>query len=196
MRGLIRSWAAAAVTAVCVVAVVTACSDDEPPPTNTSTPSVSDTSTTTPATIPTPTLPAAAKADKAGAEAFVRYFWDVFNYTYMSGDTKLLRSISDKDCKFCTSVATHVEGLTAKGSVTRGAQVTVHQVIAPPADPGDGFPVFTLVSQGAGEVIAKNGSVEASSPAEARQRSDVRVQWVGDAWRMFGVSFGGPLGVP
>jgi hypothetical protein len=137
-----------------------------------------------------------AKADKAGAEAFVRYFWEVFNYTYASGDTELLRSISDKSCKFCASVADHVGGLTAKGATTEGANVTVHQVIAPPANPEDGFPVFTIVSQAPGRVIAKDGSVEASSPAEPRQRSDVRVQWVSGAWRMFGVSFGGPQETP
>ena len=143
-----------------------------------------------------PTLPASVEADKAGAEAFVRYFWDVFNYTYATGDTELLRSISDKSCKFCASVAQHVDGLTAKGETTKGAVATVHAVIAPPAEPEEGFPVFTIVSQSSGQVIASDGHVVSSSAAEPKQRSDVRVQWSGGEWHMFGVSFGGPQETP
>src|SRR5689334_15808593 len=117
MRGTKRTRWAVAVTAVCFLVTLSACSRDDPGTDGTPTPTSAVTTPppTTPTTIPTPTtLPAAAKADKAGAEAFVRYFWDVFNYTYESGDTRLLRSISDKTCKFCQSVVDHVDGLTAK----------------------------------------------------------------------------------
>jgi hypothetical protein len=184
--------------AVCLVALLSACSDDSPPDDPpTSTPTASESAgATTPATVATPTLPAAAKADKAGAEAFVRYFWDVFNYTYASGDTKLLRSISDKSCKFCASVADDVDVLTGRGDRTVGATATVHTVVAPPGDPAKGFPVYTRVSQSAGRIVASDGSTKNSSQAQPEQRSDVRVRWINGRWRMLGVSFGGPEETP
>lgn len=197
MRGMKQGRWALAMVAACLAVVLSACSDNSPPDDDTqTTPATSTPSSAPPTTVPTPTLPASVKADKAGAEAFVRYFWDVFNYTYASGDTKLLRSISDKTCKFCASVVEHVDGLTAKGETTKGALATVHTVIAPPAEPKEGFPVFTIVSQSAGQVIASDGHVVSSSAAEPEQRSDVRIQWADDRWRMYGVSFGGPQETP
>lgn len=196
MRGMKQVRWALAMVATCLAVVLSACSDNSPPDDGRTTPATSTASSAPPTTVPTPTLPASAKPDKAGAEAFVRYFWDVFNYTYASGDTKLLRSISDKTCKFCTSVVQHVDGLTEKGETTKGAVATVHTVIAPPGEPDEGFPVFTIVSQSAGQVIASDGHVVSSSAAEPEQRSDVRVQWTVNRWRMYGVSFGGPQETP
>src|SRR4051794_261194 len=179
MRGMNRARSALVVTAMCLAAMLSGCSRDQPPDDQSTTSTTSTTPTTSsPSAVPTPTLPAAAKADKAGAEAFVRYFWDVFNYTYASGDTRLLRSISDKSCKFCTSVADDVDILTKRGDRTRGAVATVHSVVAPPGKPKVGFPVYSTVSQSAGEILAPDGSVKSSSAAQPEQRSDVRVRWV------------------
>jgi hypothetical protein len=189
-------WALA-MTATCLAVALSACSDNSPDDDTPTTPAPSTTASSAPPTaVPTPTLPASAKADKAGAEEFVRYFWEVFNYTYASGDTKLLRSISDKTCKFCASVAEDVDVLTGRGDRTVGATTTVHTVVAPPAEPAVGFPVYTTVSQSAGRIVSAAGVTKSSSPAQPEQRSDVRVRWVDGEWRMQGVSFGGPGSTP
>ena len=62
--------------------------------------------------------------------------------------------------------------------------------------PSVGFPVYTTVSQSAGEIIGPDGRRKSSSPAQPLQRSDVRVKWIDGEWRMLGVSFGGPTGTP
>jgi hypothetical protein len=195
MRGMNRTRSSVTAALLCIAAAVSACSDDNPDDTVTPPPTTTS-AAPSPSEVPTPTLPAAAKADKAGAEAFVRYFWDVFNYTYASGDTKLLRSISDKNCKFCQSVADDVDLLTSNGDRTEGSRASLRTVIAPPADPREGFLVYTVIAQSGGRIITADGSVRSTSPAEPEQRSDVRVQWIDGAWRMIGVSFGGPKGTP
>ncbi len=197
MAGIMSGRMLVAATLTVTVGLLPACSDDdEPPPPakKTTGPTVTATPSATVSPIVPPTLPASATADPKGAEVFVRYFWDVFNYTYATGDTKLLRSISDSACKFCGSVANDVDSLSRRGARTEGALVTLHEVVAPPANPHQGFPVSSLVSQQAGKVVAADGTVEGQSPAQRRQRSDVRVRWVKDGWRMVGVSFGGPKG--
>jgi hypothetical protein len=196
MRGTILTWSAVLVTPVCAAVLFAACSDEEPPPPGRTTAPPTSVTTTSAAPVPTPTLPAAAKADKAGAEAFVRYFWDVFNYTYESGDTKLLRSISDKGCKFCKSVIDYVSRLENAGLRARGGSVTVNQAVAPPAKPTDGLLVYTVVTQAAGQVVAADGTIKETSEARANMRSDALVRWVDDSWHVVGVSLGGPEATP
>ena len=52
-------------------------------PSVTSSPAVSSTATATPPVVP----PEASVGTRAGAEAFFRYFWAVYNYSYASLDT-------------------------------------------------------------------------------------------------------------
>lgn len=63
-----------------------------------------------------PELPEVAKVyDQNGAEAFAEYFVDVIDYTWMSGDSSLLRSISAESCTWCAYVADETDKLTAAG---------------------------------------------------------------------------------
>ena len=60
-------------------------------------------------TLTPPTFPEAAKKPTtAGAEAFVRYFWDAYNYGYAALETKQLDEVSSPDCNFCRNVSTGV----------------------------------------------------------------------------------------
>lgn len=66
--------------------------------------------------ITPPELPEVAKVyDQNGAEAFAEYFVEVLDYTWLSGDTSLLRSISAESCGWCTAVADETDKRTAVG---------------------------------------------------------------------------------
>lgn len=172
--------------------VLAGCSDEEPQPPPKTSGNSPTAVTTSAAPVAAPTLPAAATADPEGAEAFVRYFWDVFNYTYASGDTKLLRSISDKSCKFCASTAADVQEWVSQGSHIEGGRVEVVEVVAPPVDVRKGALVYSVIEQVAGRVVAKDGVVVATGEPIPRRRSDVLVRYVSGRWQMRGVSLGGP----
>lgn len=66
--------------------------------------------------ITPPELPEVAKAyDQNGVEAFATYFVEVIDYTWMSGDTSLLRSISAESCTWCTYIADETDKRAAAG---------------------------------------------------------------------------------
>jgi hypothetical protein len=102
--------AAAAAAAVLLALSLTACDDEpeverSPDVTGSGSPIPSETSSLTDST-PTgpvePTLPAEAeKATRAGAEAFVEYYWDVVNYAQATGDVALLSSLAEPSCGAC-----------------------------------------------------------------------------------------------
>jgi hypothetical protein len=166
--------------------VLAGCSDEEPQPPPKTSGNSPTAVTTSAAPVAAPTLPTAATADPEGAEAFVRYFWDVFNYTYASGDTQLLRSISDKSCKFCADVAGDVDRLTREGGRTEGSRITVREAIAPPERATDGLIVSSVVSQSAGRTLAADGSVLSQGASMPNSLAKVLVIY-GTQWRVVGV---------
>lgn len=66
--------------------------------------------------ITPPELPEVAKVyDQNGAEAFAEYFVDVLDYTWLSGDSSVLRSISAESCTWCTYIADETDKRTQAG---------------------------------------------------------------------------------
>src|SRR6478736_4822990 len=55
--------------------------------------------------VPVPVLPEAAKAEtKEGLEAFARYWYELLNYAYETGDLTRISSISSATCALCGKV--------------------------------------------------------------------------------------------
>ena len=182
----LRSTTAAALLAL----ALTACTGNDPPPTPPTPPP------TTTAATPTPTPPPAplnATPDPKGAEVFVRYFWAVFNYTYASGNTALLRSISDKACGFCADVGRHVDGLARDEQRSAGASVRVLDVLAVPPDIAKGAIITIRLSQSAGEILSTSDQVLASSTAVPSAVGEIAMVFDG-SWRVLGVDLKRPGG--
>jgi Family of unknown function (DUF6318) len=196
MVATVLACAAATVSA----AALTACSggDLPPPPTfgtsgsatgSTSAPapdpSVNASSTATPSP---PALPKAATAlDAQGASAFARYWFDVVNYTYHSGDTHLIRSLSTAECQFCASFVRDTEKATAQGRRTVGADVSVIAAVVPPPSSNDLFQVQALVDQAAGTEVDAVGNVITSLSPNSKARIDVFLRRDTTSWRVRGV---------
>lgn len=130
-----KAWACAVV--VLVAALLGGCdgSSAAPEPTETFTPSEStDTPTATESSDPgpvEPTLPQAAKqATREGAEAFVRYYWELVNYAQQTGDTSGLRAIQGDGCDACTSGADWIDSVYKAGGQIHGGQHTVEEMSA------------------------------------------------------------------
>ena len=52
--------------------------------------------------VPLPVMPEAAKSEsKEGLEAFARYWYELVNYGFETGDTEPIRAISGPDCAVC-----------------------------------------------------------------------------------------------
>ena len=157
-----------------------------PTATPSSTPVVSPTQTATPTpTVAAPELPAAAqKRSQEGAEAFFRYFIDVYNYGYAALDPSVVESISDSKCRYCASVVRDIKASRDKGLRFEDGLVSVAGSLAAPDQNGLNFTIVAFIDQTAGTIYRADGTVEETSDAVKNQRADVTLTWVDGAWRM------------
>lgn len=81
--------------------------------------------------VPVPVMPELAKTEtKEGLEAFTRYWFDLLNYAYQTGDVAGLESVTNPSCDYCskltTSLTTNYQGdrWLAGGKITTPASTT------------------------------------------------------------------------
>jgi len=68
-------------------------------------------------------MPDAAKAHtKAGAKAFVKYFWEVVNYAQATGDTESIAALSDPSCVGCSAGIDSIDRVYEKGGWISGGE--------------------------------------------------------------------------
>ena len=136
--------AAAALALALAVSVLAGCTGGDPAPPQTSAPASSPTTSTTMSTPPTASttsttsagpafpagLPETAKTnDKAGAEAFAKFFFDSVNQAWVKADPNPLDSL----CRFevsksCTALRDTARDLKTKKQHYDGAPVAVEKV--------------------------------------------------------------------
>lgn len=124
---------ATAAVGVVLAVVLAGCSDDPDP--NTSGDPTSSSTASNPSTSPVteestepvePSLPAdAEEATKAGAEAFVGYYWEVINYAQATGDTRLYGDLSADTCGQCQASIDLTADIYDKGGVVRGGDYAI-----------------------------------------------------------------------
>jgi hypothetical protein len=115
-----------------------------------------------PADFPVPDE--ARTKDAAGAEAFVRYYFELINYTSSTLDAEPLRQLSD-GCDDCDRIATNAEENAKAGNRYEGGHITVTEM-APPlvendtADMAIRIDQTTLVIRDAAGSQVEEGSSE------------------------------------
>jgi Family of unknown function (DUF6318) len=130
----VRIKVALAAVAVALATAGSACSHDPDPsptptgqpPSTTATATATATASTTP---PPPPLPAAARADTpVGAESFARYYMDVLDYAYQTGNTAPVRAAAH--CKGCDAVADGIDAWYRQGGHYEGGAFTILAITA------------------------------------------------------------------
>jgi hypothetical protein len=175
------------------VGVLSGCqgSDDpDPGPSGTATPSPSVSASPTATPTPAPPKAPAPKRTAKGAEAFVRYFWEVYNYTYVSQDTDLLASVSQAACVFCSDTKADVAKLRSRGAVVESGSVHVDAVAAPPEKVGSRILVVSSIHQDSGTIRLPSGQTEEIERVAAQQGT-FALQWVAGVWQIHGISIEG-----
>lgn len=159
--------------------------------TPTSPSSTSPSATVSPSVSPTqsavvaPVLPdAATKPTRAGAEAFMRYFFEVYNHTYRSLDPTLIAGLSLPGCDFCAGVQANASAARDAEQTIEGGSIAVRQVVAAPGKPKDGLIVNALIDQDSLVTKDNTGAVVDRSDAVRGVRVDARVVWSGAAWQV------------
>jgi hypothetical protein len=153
--------------------------------TGTSTPSTAPSSAVASSTLKPPLLPAAAaKPTREGAAAFLRYFFEVYTYTYASLDTDAMSGISLPGCNTCTSVMDNAREAASAGNTVEPGLIEVTAVIAAPGMPTEGIVVSAVIQQEPVVTRDRTGEVIGETTATTNARVDARVIWNGKAWGM------------
>jgi len=146
-------------------------------------PSVPATENSTPA----PTLPPEATTnDAAGAEAFVRYWFETLNESYATMDPGPVVDASTPDCEVCNSYIGEIEQMAEESHSLEGARFELTEVVAPTPDGTGAVLVSTTFTLRPGRIFDSSGKLVDEVNGERGSLSSVLVR-EGEAWRMFGI---------
>jgi len=150
------------------------------PPSSTSAPTVSvSPSATGPTTDPN--IAAAARAHTpAGAEAFVRYFFEQLNRSWARADPLLLPPLSEASCKTCRAFTASAASFRAKGQHYKGDVFTVSSV-GGLGKGSNGEEVLVVGQQEPGAIVNQSGTIIEKSVAQAGKFT-VSLNWTGSGW--------------
>ena len=135
MSGDRRLRRAVALLAACALLTTAGCDGDPDQGASTSagesSSSPEPSSPATPRGPDEPTLPAeAAGASPKAAKAFVRYYVELLNYAFITGNVTTLRRVSTSDCSGCQDYVEFISDLYSSGGFYTGDGWRVERVIA------------------------------------------------------------------
>jgi hypothetical protein len=143
------------------VAVLAGCSDS-PAPANDTLPSAAPTSAEASQTLPPlgppdfPMPPEARQQTPAGAEAFLRYYLNLYNTAQATMDAQYLRQFG-KSCETCEGLASQIEDDAAAGYRYQGGQLTTDG-LSPPVVQEEKAEIAFSITQAALSVTTSDGA--------------------------------------
>jgi hypothetical protein len=136
-------------------------------------------------TLKPPTLPAAAKRnDATGAANFVAYWVKVSNYAARTGETGLLRQISDPDCVGCLRYISLYEETYKRGGSFEGGDNSLRDVAAESGPKG--VYIMGTLDAAPGHYVVRRGAKRKVSPAESTKVTFL-TRFSDDEWLMVDV---------
>jgi len=121
-----------AASVLLIAGLLTGCSGEAEPDPTSSTTSTSPPTTSAPTTsspITDPNIPVAARAHTpAGAEAFVRHFYEQLNTAWTTPSKGLISTLSTSACKSCAALESTAADLVLHGQHYDGPPVTIVSV--------------------------------------------------------------------
>jgi hypothetical protein len=148
----------------------------------------SPTATASPAEEPPPQPdPEYTDPGPAGAEAFVRYFNEVVNYAYRTGDVRQLRAVSAPECEACRRYLGTIERTYgARGRIV-GAQRSILELQISETQVATEIRVLTTGDISATEGVDAQGKITFVEPSASATKTGWLLTRRGVAWRIKGV---------
>ncbi len=185
------------VVGVLGVVVVAGCSASggsptAPTPSPDATPSmsVSASPSASPSPSPSPSgpdIPAAARQQTdAGAEAFVKYFFEQFNVAWTEPRPGLIASLSDPDCQFCAKSETTARRLADQSQRYERAPLTLEKAEPFAGAPGNEAYLYVEFTQHGADIVDANGN-RVGGDQRGDARANAALKWSGEGWRVLGI---------
>ena len=157
-----------------------------PTPTPTPTPTYKPASAEGPAeNVPLPVMPEEAKVEsKEGLEAFARYWYDLVNYGYETGDVEPVKQVTGESAFAAASYYSALEDGYAGDDWMGGAEVSVISAISPYVRTPDGrFQVVITFEQESLEYYSSEGAVEVITPSVNPGKMLIEATYSDGGWR-------------
>ena len=172
--------------------MLAACSGEPTPiePTSTPVPTKPASSAGGTSTLEPPKLPAAAKRnDETGAANFVLYWVKASDYAALTGDTELLREVSEANCEGCRRYIDLYETTYSEGGSFSGGQHRLRNVTTESSD--SATYVTADVVAAPGRYVLRHGAPEKSSAEETTKLTFLTAIRNG-MWVMYDVGLASP----
>lgn len=135
-----------------------------------------------------PEIPAAAREQtEAGAEAFVRFFFDQVNTAWTEPRAGLISALGDVDCRFCAKSESDAVALITNSERYESDPVTLGPLnILILGEGDDQTLVRTELTQNEVDVLNSGGVVVRTDPKK-KVTLTTGLVWQGGTWRVFDV---------
>ncbi|HVE64723.1 MAG TPA: DUF6318 family protein [Mycobacteriales bacterium] len=173
--------------AICVVSALTTagCSgDDSPGPAVLASLSAEPSPSRLVSAVPSALTP-------QGAADFARYFFQVLDAAYNTGDTSTLEAISAPGCKVCDRYISSIKEIYGRGGRYKGEETSVVFAEAP-AFEGDVASVEVIVTFPPQMELAPDGSVASTSPGRTRATGELSLRKSRTAWSVIDFTLSRP----
>lgn len=140
-----------------------------------------------PAPSEMPIPPEAMAETPQGASAFARYFFDIVNQAYASGDASTVTALSASECESCKNIAADVRRLGAAKLMVDGSRFKVAFAEAAPAEADGSIIVDFRFSSDPYVERAKDGSAVREEPAQVDVDAQVKLRRRGSAWEVYAI---------
>lgn len=128
-------------------------------------------------------------ADERGAEAAARYFFELYAYVVVTGETSEWDAMSWQTCEFCASIRDDARGDATDGVTYAGGKVTIYDLSVGYDDLLDGYPVELSYAQAPATRTSREGVVVRLNGNSGRVQVDLKV--VDSQWRVLHVAHAG-----
>ena len=134
--------------------------------------------------VPVPVLPEVAKTEtKEGLEAFVRYWYEVLDYAYETGDSQILGTLSEASCVFCSGLREGVAEAWAEGRWISGGKIETPAITATVGHGAQSYAVVQVLQQVI-EIRNPDGSLHQAPTAATNTGSRAAASFNGTGWIM------------
>ncbi|MGA8048266.1 MAG: DUF6318 family protein, partial [Dermatophilaceae bacterium] len=122
-----------------------------------------------------------------GAEAFIRYYFDVANRLYQDPVPGLILELSDPECESCAAIEEQVAELSSN---SQRAEADAYDVQSMERVGGsvDGVTTFNMVVNLPANAILDESGSRVSESGAATYRGEGAAVWEGDSWALFGLN--------
>lgn len=139
--------------------------------------------------VPVPVLPEVAKAEtKEGLEAFARYWFQLLNFAYETGNSSGLESVTAPSCEFCAKITDSLAANYANDRWLAGGRIETPSISTTfESDPNGQYQVVVQVQQGTITYFAPGGT-EFREPTQPSDTGNVMlVTYENGEWQLAGL---------